>query len=53
MSGKASFMGIRMSGRVAAHTISPEDFDSQEKALEAALEWAEDNGVEVLYVERQ
>ena len=51
-SGKSGFTGIRKMGNVNAHAVSPNSFDTEDDALTAALIWAEENGVEVLFVER-
>lgn len=50
--GKAGFTGIRKMGNVNAHSISPNSFENEDDALAAALSWAEDTGIEILYVER-
>ena len=51
-SGKSGFTGTRRTGNVDAHSVSPNSFGSEEEALDAALQWAEENGLKVLYVER-
>lgn len=51
-SGKAGFSGIYQAGDVEAHTVTQNDFDTEEDAYQAALEWAEARRIELLYVER-
>ncbi len=50
--GKFGFTGHTKNGSVTAHAVSPDEFASEDEALAAAADWAEDNGAEVLYVER-
>lgn len=50
--GKAGFTGKRKIGNVTSHAVSPNSFDTEEEALAAAVDWAQETGVEVLYVER-
>ena len=51
-SGKAGFSGIYQAGDVEAHTVTQNQFQSEEDAYQAALAWAEDRRIDVLYVER-
>ncbi len=51
-SGKAGFSGIYRAGAVEAHSIHANDFPTEADALEAALQWARERNVEVLYVQR-
>lgn len=51
-SGKAGFSGIYQAGDVEAHTVSQNNFDTEDDAYRAALEWAESRRIKVLYVER-
>jgi len=51
-SGKSGFTGVRKMGNVNSHTVSPNSFDSEDEAVAAALIWAEENDVKILYVER-
>ena len=50
--GRAGFTFTRRSGVVDTHSVSPQIFETEYEALKAAIDWAEQNGVEVLYVER-
>ena len=50
-SGKFGFSGIYQSGDVEAHTVTANDFDTEEEALNAALSWAEPKQIDTLYVE--
>ena len=51
-SGKAGFSGIYQAGNVEAHTISQNNFDTEDDAYRAALEWAEARRIKLLHVER-
>lgn len=51
-SGKAGFTGVYQAGNVDAHAIHGNDFPTESEALQAALQWAEDRHISVLYVER-
>lgn len=50
--GKAGFTGVRKMGNVNAHAVSPNSFQSADEALAAGVVWAEENGIEILYIER-
>jgi hypothetical protein len=50
--GKFGFTGHVRSRNAMAHTVSQDAFDSEDAALAHAVDWAEDNDVRVLYVER-
>jgi len=51
-SGKAGFSGIYQAGTVTAHTVSMNNFESEEEAFQAAIIWAQERRINVLYVER-
>ena len=51
-SGKAGFSGVYQAGNVEAHTISQNNFDTEDEAFCAALERAEARRIKLLYVER-
>ena len=50
--GKYSFIGLRLKGSVTDHTVWTDSFGTEHEASTAALIWAEENGVKLLYVER-
>lgn len=51
-SGETAFIAVRKMDKANAHMVSPNTFESEELALAAALDWASENGVELVYVER-
>lgn len=48
--GKAGFSGVYLAGTVTAHTISRNNFASEDEALKAALEWAEAKKISILHL---
>ncbi|HEX6376900.1 MAG TPA: hypothetical protein VFZ91_14405 [Allosphingosinicella sp.] len=50
--GKAGFTSTHQAGSVQAHGIHENIFPTEAAAIEAALRWAEECRIEVLYVER-
>lgn len=51
-SGQAGFAGTYQAGDVEAHAIHRNDFPSEADAREAALQWARERRINLLYVER-
>lgn len=50
--GKAGFTSTRQAGSVQAHGIHENVFPTEAAAIEAAVRWAQECRIEVLYVER-
>jgi hypothetical protein len=50
--GKAGFTSTRQTGSVQAHAIHENVFPTEAAAFEAAVRWAQECRIEVLYVER-
>lgn len=48
--GRAGFSGVYQAGTVTAHTVSRNNFDSEDEAVKAALEWAEAKKINTLYL---